>query len=165
MRTNIDFAPLFRSSVGFDRMIDALEAAAQFNTGQNWPPYDIVKEAEDSYRITLAVAGFAPDELSITQERNVLTVASQKDGANASGYLHRGIPVDGFERRFDLADHVVVDGASLADGLLTITLRLELPDAMKPRRIEIASEPFPVRRRGRQSAKAPAAKALKQVAA
>lgn len=141
MRTNIDFAPLFRSSVGFDRMIDALEAAARFNTEQNWPPYEIVKEAEDSYRITMAVAGFSPDALTITQERNVLSVAGQKDGADESAFLHRGIPAGGFERRFELADYVVVDGASLADGLLTIALRLELPDAMKPRRIEIASEP------------------------
>ncbi|MFC0199668.1 Hsp20 family protein [Paracoccus rhizosphaerae] len=153
MRTTFDFAPLFRSSVGFDRLLDALETTSRFNTAQSWPPYDIVKAAEDSYRITVAVAGFNDAEVSITQERNNLIVAGQKAEGDEFEYLHRGIPAARFERRFELADHVQVEEASLRDGLLTISLKREIPEAMKPRQIKIASD-APVERKQLQSSKA-----------
>ncbi len=141
MRTTFDFAPLFRSSVGFDRMLDALESASRVEPIDNWPPYDIVKLGEDDYRISMAVAGFTQDNLTITQEQNMLMVAGQKsDEGEANGqYLHRGIAARAFQRRFELADHVKVVGASLVNGLLTIELKRELPEEMKPRRIAIAS--------------------------
>ncbi|KRW93114.1 Hsp20 family protein [Paracoccus sp. PXZ] len=139
MRTTFDFTPLFRSSVGFDRLLNALETASRVNTAESWPPYDIAKEGEDNYRITMAVAGFRQEDLSLTQERNLLIVTGRKDGGEEAEYLHRGIPVRGFERRFELADHVKVEGAELHDGLLTITLQREIPEEMKPRRIDIAS--------------------------
>lgn len=140
MRTTFDFAPLFRSSVGFDRMLDALESASRVEPIDNWPPYDIVKLGEDDYRISMAVAGFTQDNLTITQEQNMLMVAGQKsDEGEANGqYLHRGIAARAFQRRFELADHVKVVGASLVNGLLTIELKRELPEEMKPRRIAIA---------------------------
>ncbi len=141
MRTTFDFAPLFRSSVGFDRMLDALESASRVEPIDNWPPYDIVKLGEDDYRISMAVAGFTQDDLTITQEQNMLMVAGQKsDEGEANGqYLHRGIAARAFQRRFELADHVKVVGASVVNGLLTIELKRELPEEMKPRRIAIAS--------------------------
>lgn len=139
MRTTFDFTPLFRSSVGFDRLLNALETASRANAAESWPPYDIAREGEDSYRISMAVAGFRQDDLSLTQERNMLIVTGRKEGDDKAEYLHRGIPVRGFERRFELADHVRVEAAELHDGLLTITLRREIPEEMKPRRIEIAS--------------------------
>jgi molecular chaperone IbpA len=141
MRTTFDFAPLFRSSVGFDRMLEALESASRVTPIDNWPPYDIVKLGEDDYRISMAVAGFTQDDLTITQEQNMLMVAGQKsDEGEANGqYLHRGIAARAFQRRFELADHVKVVGASLVNGLLTIELKRELPEEMKPRRIAIAS--------------------------
>jgi molecular chaperone IbpA len=138
MRTPYDFAPLFRSSVGFDRVFDLLENAARVQAIDNWPPYNIEKAGEDQYRITMAVAGFAPDELDLTAQPNLLVVSGQKkaDG-NGQQYLHRGIATRSFERRFELADHVKVTGASIADGLLTIELVREVPEEMKPRRIEV----------------------------
>jgi molecular chaperone IbpA len=139
MRTTFDFTPLFRSSVGFDRMLHALEAASRVETIDNWPPYDIAKLDENDYRITMAVAGFSPDDLTITQERNMLMVSGQKAGEDGGQYLHRGIAGRDFQRRFELADHVKVVGASLADGMLTVDLRREIPEEMKPRRIEIAA--------------------------
>ncbi|WP_144861118.1 Hsp20 family protein [Mesorhizobium sp. J18] len=139
MRTTFDFTPLFRSSVGFDRMLNALEAASRVEQIDNWPPYDIAKTSEDDYRITMAVAGFSQDELAITQEQNMLIVSGQKTGEDNSQYLHRGIAGRAFQRRFELADHVKVVGASLVNGLLTIDLKRELPEEMKPRRIEIAT--------------------------
>ncbi|WP_342640235.1 Hsp20 family protein [Rhodoligotrophos ferricapiens] len=141
MRTAFDFAPLFRSSVGFDRMLDSLESASRVAPIDNWPPYDIVKLGEDDYRISMAVAGFTRDDLTITQEQNMLMVAGQRssnDEANGQ-YLHHGIASRAFQRRFELADHVKVVGASLVNGLLTIDLKRELPEEMKPRRIAIAS--------------------------
>lgn len=140
MRTTFDFTPLFRSSVGFDRMLNALETASRVDSVDNWPPYDIAKTGEDDYRITMAVAGFSQDELAITQEQNMLMVAGQKAGEDKGEYLHRGIAGRGFQRRFELADHVKVVNASLVNGLLTIDLKREIPEEMKPRRIEIASE-------------------------
>ena len=121
MRTTFDFSPLFRSSIGFDRMLNALETASRIETVDNWPPYDIAKTSEDDYRISMAVAGFAQDELAITQEQNMLMVSGQKAGEDKGKYLHRGI-------------------ASLVNGLLTIDLKREIPEEMKPRRIEIAAD-------------------------
>jgi molecular chaperone IbpA len=137
MRTSYDYAPLFRSSIGFDRVFDLLENAARVQTIDNWPPCDIEKTGEDSYRITLAVAGFSPDELSVTQEPNLPVVSGRKLGDDSGQYLYRGIAARAFERRFELADHVKVTGASFDSGLLTIELLRELPEAMKPRRIAI----------------------------
>ncbi|KAB2789019.1 Hsp20 family protein [Brucella anthropi] len=139
MRTTFDFTPLFRSSIGFDRMLNALEAASRVETIDNWPPYDIAKTGEDDYRITMAVAGFSQDELTITQEHNMLVVSGQKAGEDNSQYLHRGIAARTFQRRFELADHVKVVGASLVNGLLTIDLKREIPEEMKPRKIQIAA--------------------------
>ncbi len=143
MRTTFDFAPLFRSSVGFDRMLEALESASRVAPIDNWPPYDIVKLGEDDYRISMAVAGFTQDDLTITQEQNMLMVAGQKsDEGEANGqYLHRGIAARAFQRRFELADHVKVVGASLVNGLLTIELKRELPESKKPRQIAIGTAP------------------------
>ena len=144
MRTTFDFTPLFRSSIGFDRMLNTLEAASRVESIDNWPPYDIAKLGEDDYRITMAVAGFSQDELTITQEQNMLMVSGQKPGEDNSQYLHRGIAWRAFQRRFELADHVKVAGASLVNGLLTIDLKREIPEEMKPRRIEItAGEALP----------------------
>ncbi len=139
MRTTFDFTPLFRSSIGFDRMLNALEAASRVESIDNWPPYDIAKLGEDDYRITMAVAGFSQDDLTITQEQNMLMVSGQKPGEDDSQYLHRGIAGRAFQRRFELADHVKVAGASLVNGLLTIDLKREIPEEMKPRRIEITA--------------------------
>jgi molecular chaperone IbpA len=140
MRTNLDFSPLFRSSIGFDRMLNVLEAASRVDTVDNWPPYDIVKSGEDEYRIAMAVAGFSQDELTITQEQNMLFVVGQKTNAEDVQYLHRGIASRSFQRRFELADHVKVIGAGLANGLLTIDLKREIPEAMKPRQIAISTD-------------------------
>jgi len=139
MRTTFDFTPLFRSSIGFDRMLNALEAASRVESIDNWPPYDIAKLGEDDYRITMAVAGFSQDELTITQEQNMLVVSGKKAGEDNSQYLHRGIAARTFQRRFELADHVKVVGASLVNGLLTIDLKREIPEEMKPRKIQIAA--------------------------
>jgi molecular chaperone IbpA len=140
MRNTFDFAPLFRSTIGFDRMIDTLESASRVTSIDTWPPYDIVRKSEDDYRITMAVAGLTKDDLTITQEQNMLLVAGQKsDQDEATGqYLHRGIAARAFRRRFELADHVKVVSANLENGLLTIDLKRELPEEMKPRRITIA---------------------------
>lgn len=137
MRTNFDFAPLYRSSVGFDRVFDLLENAARGQTPDNWPPYDITKTGDDAYRISMAVAGFSQGELNISMEPNLLVVAGEKTGDPSGEYLHRGIANRSFARRFELADHVKVTGANLANGLLTIDLQREIPEEMKPRRIEI----------------------------
>ncbi|WP_429069717.1 Hsp20 family protein [Bosea sp. OAE752] len=139
MGTTFDLTSLFRSSIGFDRMLNALETASRVEPINSWPPYDIAKMGEDDYRITMAVAGFSQDDLTVTQEQNMLIVSGQKDGVDDERYLHRGIPGQAFQRRFELADHVKVVDASLVNGLLTIDLRRELPEEMKPRRIEIGT--------------------------
>ncbi|PBC02248.1 Hsp20 family protein [Mesorhizobium sp. WSM3860] len=140
MRTSFDFSPLFRSSIGFDRMLNALETASRIETADNWPPYDIAKSGEDDYRITMALAGFSQDELAITQEQNMLMVSGQRAGEDNGEYLHRGLAGRAFQRRFELADHVKVVDASLVNGLLTIDLKREIPEEMKPRRIEITAD-------------------------
>ena len=154
MRTAFDFTPLFRSSVGFDRIVDMLENASRATAVDNWPPYDIARTGEDDYRITMAVAGFSQDELSITQEQNVLMVSGHKAEEDTGEYLHRGIAGRTFQRRFQLADHVKVTGAVLENGLLTIDLKREIPEEMKPRRIEIGSGGTATRRieAGKQAA-------------
>ena len=143
MRTEIDFSPLYRSIIGVERLLDRLEGAARVHALDSWPPYDIQKTGEDNYRISMAVAGFVEAELSLTQEGNLLLVSGAKAG-NADGeYLHRGIAGRSFQRRFELADHVEVKSARLENGLLTIELSRELPEELKPRRIEIRNAPLP----------------------
>lgn len=132
-----NFSPLYRSSIGFDRAVDLLENASKVTTIDNWPSYDIVKIGEDTYRITMAVAGFSQDELSVTQHQNMLLVTSEKASEDNAQYLHRGIAGGSFQRRFHLADHVRVTGAAMENGLLTINLERDIPEEMKPRRIEI----------------------------
>jgi molecular chaperone IbpA len=137
MRT-YDFSPLYRSTVGFDRVFDMLDHAGRVET--NWPPYNIEKLGETEYRITMAVAGFAPDEIELVQQQNSLHVSGQKRGSEQGiQYLHRGIATRSFKQTFNLADHVKVSGARLEHGLLTIELVREVPEAMKPRRIEIGA--------------------------
>jgi len=132
-----DFSPLYRSTVGFDRMFDLLDRAAP---EAGWPPYDIEKVGDDQFRITLAVAGFTPEDIELVQEANSLTVSGQKQKAEENAqYTHRGIATRSFRQRFSLADHVKVTNAALENGLLTIELRQEVPEALKPRRIEIGS--------------------------
>lgn len=137
MRNEFDFAPLYRSSIGFDRVFNLLNNAQRPQAIDAWPPYDIVKTSEDAYRIQMGVAGFAGTDLDITQERNVLIVTGQKPEEKDWDYLHRGIAGRAFERRFELADHVKVETASLTNGLLSIDLKREIPEAMKPRKIAI----------------------------
>jgi molecular chaperone IbpA len=137
MRT-IDFAPLYRSVVGFDRLADLLESAATETASTGYPPYNIERTAENEYRIEVAVAGFRPDELNVEVKENLLTVQGRKAANDeARTYLHRGLAERNFERRFQLADYVVVTDATLQDGLLQLSLKRELPEALKPRRIEI----------------------------
>ena len=140
MRT-LDLTPLYRSVVGFDRLATLLEAATKAESASGYPPYNIETTGEDAYRIEIAVAGFRPDELIVDVKENVLTVAGRKasEANDTRRYLHRGLAERNFERRFQLADYVVVEDANLADGLLAISLKRELPDSMKPRRIEIGS--------------------------
>jgi molecular chaperone IbpA len=137
MRTVLDFAPLHRSSIGFERVFDLLEAAST-QPPDNWPPFDTVRLDEDTYRITMAVAGFRREELDISVQSNMLVISGEHKTENQGEYLHRGIANRPFVRRFELAEHVQVVGAQLVDGLLTVMLKRELPEAMKPRRIEIA---------------------------
>lgn len=136
MRTNFDFAPYRRSTVGFDRLFNLLEAGAREDDG--YPPFDILKDGEDSYRITLAVAGFRPEDIEVVAQQNQLTVTGKRAEDNGKGdYLHRGIAARAFERRFQLADFVEAGNASFENGLLSIALKRVVPEAMKPRRIEI----------------------------
>ena len=138
MRT-IDFSPLYRSVVGFDRLADLLDAATA-ETASGYPPYNIERTGENSYRIEIAVAGFKPKDLDIELKENLLTVQGRKSDSDESRrYLHRGLAERNFERRFQLADYVVVSDAQLADGLLALSLKRELPEALKPRRIEISN--------------------------
>ena len=138
MRT-IDFSPLYRSAVGFDRLVALLDAAAQ-DSAAGYPPYNIERTDENAYRVEIAVAGFKPEELNIEVRENVLTVQGRKAANDESRrFLHRGLAERNFERRFQLADYVVVTDANLADGLLSISLKRELPEALKPRRIEVTT--------------------------
>jgi len=144
MRT-IDLSPLYRSLVGFDRLAAQLDAAASNETASGYPPYNIERTDENSYRIEIAVAGFKSDELSIEVKENLLTVTGRKTANDdVKRYLHRGLAERNFERRFQLADYVIVTDAALADGLLSISLKRELPEALKPRTIEIKSDAAPL---------------------
>ena len=137
--TTFDFSPLYRTSVGFDRLASLMSSATRQDQGNSYPPYNIRITSEDHYRITMAVAGFSQDEIDITSEQNRLLVTGDRadDSTEQGEYLHRGIASRSFERRFNLADHVKVVGASLENGLLHIDLERELPEAMKPRTIKI----------------------------
>ena len=138
MRTAIDFSPLYRSVVGFDRLANLLEAATKAETSSGYPPYNIETVGDNAYRIEIAVAGFKPDELAVDVKENVLTVSGRKNPEDeAKRYLHRGLAERNFERRFQLADYVVVTDAALTDGLLSVSLKRELPEQLKPRRVEI----------------------------
>ena len=138
-----DFTPYRRSTVGFDRLFDLLENQVRnAGSGDNYPPYNVERRGDDAYRITLAVAGFRPEDLDITAHQNLLVIQGRKrDEAVEGDMLHVGIANRGFERRFELADFVRVDNADLADGLLVIDLVREVPEAMKPRKISIGGEP------------------------
>ncbi|MDE3239327.1 MAG: Hsp20 family protein [Paracoccaceae bacterium] len=137
---SFDFAPLYRATVGFDRLADLMDRALTVDAGQpTYPPYNIEKTAENAYRISIAVAGFTGDELAVEVKENTLVVSARKaEDEPQKTYLHRGIATRAFERRFALADHVKVTGAQHVDGMLHIDLVRETPEALKPRRIEIA---------------------------
>ena len=138
---NFDLAPLYRATVGFDQIADLLDRVMSSDVAQpTYPPYNIEKTADDAYRISIAVAGFAADDLGVEVKEGSLVVSARKsDEEEGRTYLHRGIATRAFERRFQLADHVRVIGATHADGMLHIDLRREVPEALKPRRIAIAS--------------------------
>lgn len=138
----VDFSPLYRSTVGFDRLFSMLDQIGQPESGTTYPPYNIERTGDDAYRITMAVAGFGEDDISIEAHRNVLSVKGDKKEESAnegSELLHRGIASRAFERRFQLADHVEVSGATLKNGLLHVDLKRNVPEEMKPRKIEITS--------------------------
>lgn len=138
--SRFDFTPYRRSTVGFDRLFDLLENQARLNAGDNYPPFNISRRGEDNYRITLAVAGFRPQDIDITAQQNLMVVQGKKREEaedDGSELIHVGIANRGFERRFELADFVRVERADLADGLLIIDLVREVPDAMKPRKIAV----------------------------
>lgn len=140
MRTVLDFSPLHRSSIGFERIFD-LAGAVQSQPSDNWPPFDTMKLSDGRYRINMAVAGFKAEDIDICVEENLLIVRGENRNRQAEGtYLHRGIAYRPFMRRFELAEHVQVTGAHLSDGLLSISLKRELPEAMRPRRIEISTD-------------------------
>ena len=140
MRT-FDPTPLWRSSVGFDRLFDLMDQSAHFQANDTYPPYNIERAGEDQYRISLALAGFSPDEVTITAEQNVLTVEASKSQKAETEYLYQGISARPFRRVFNLADYVQVRSASFEDGLLKIELVREVPEAMKPRKIAINGAP------------------------
>ena len=138
----LDFSPLFRSTIGFDRLSQMLESNLTADPGVSYPPYNIVKLDEDHYRITMAVAGFSENEIDITAKENQLIVQGKalgREETKGATYLHRGIAERAFERRFQLAEHIRVTNAGLGNGLLTVELVREIPEAMKPRKVEIKS--------------------------
>ena len=140
MRHTFDMTPFTRSGIGFERLLHQLDAISQPEPDDNYPPYNIEKAGENHYRVALAVAGFAESDLSITAEGNVLTVSGKRtETEKAEGLLYRGIASRSFIRRFSLAEHVVVKDAQLANGLLTIDLERQVPEAMKPRHIPIGA--------------------------
>ena len=138
--TSFDFTPLYRTSVGFDRLASMMSSANRQDQGNSYPPYNIRTMGENHYQITMAIAGFSEDDLDITTEHNHLVVTGKRAEEEEKGeYLHRGIATRSFERRFNLADHVKVVAASLENGLLHIELEREIPEAMKPRKIKIGA--------------------------
>ena len=139
---HVDFSPLYRSTVGFDRLFSLLDTLGQPDAGQSYPPYNIEKTGENAYRITMAVAGFSEEEIQIEVHRNSLSVKAEKSEETAEDgteTLYRGIASRAFERRFQLADHMEVRGAALKNGLLHIDLKREVPEELKPRKIAIAA--------------------------
>ncbi len=140
MRT-YDLSPLYRSTVGFDRIFDMLDQSAKAEAVPNWPPYNIERSGEDEYRITMALAGFSPNEIELVQKENTLFVAGHKSAEQEQGaeVLHRGIATRPFRQTFNLAQHVKVVNANFENGLLIVELKREVPEAHKPRRIEIAA--------------------------
>ena len=139
MRT-YDYSPLWRSTIGFDRLFDLVETAQR--TGEdNYPPYNIERLSDDRYQISLAVAGFSPEEISVTAERSVVTIEGTKAGKTEHEYLYRGISARPFKRQFNLADYIQVKNAAFENGLLKIELAREIPESMKPRRITINGAP------------------------
>ena len=138
---NFDFSPLYRSSIGFDHMVSLLDSARRIDQGGNsYPPYNIERTGDDAYRISMAVAGFDQSELNIETKENTLTINGVKNKGDAKNYLHHGIAERNFERRFQLADHVKAMNAKLENGLLHVDLVREIPEAMKPRTIQIQEE-------------------------
>ena len=152
MRSAFDFGNVRRSSVGFDRLFDMLENN-NFG-GENYPPFDLIKLDDNRYRIEVAVAGFRKDEIEITSQQNQLLISGQKSDESGSNYVHRGIANRSFERRFALADHIQVRGADLKDGMLSIELVREIPEAMKPRKIAIGDQAEQIEATARKSAEA-----------
>jgi molecular chaperone IbpA len=140
MRNSFDFTPYRRSWIGFDHLFDLMESATRLDQAEGYPPFDVEQKGEDAYRISLAVAGFTREDVEITTQPNLLVVAGRKKDEEGRTFLHRGIAARTFERQFQLADHVVVTSASLVDGMLEIDLKHELPDEVKPRRIEIGND-------------------------
>jgi molecular chaperone IbpA len=133
-----DFSPLYRMTVGFDRLFDMLDQVSQFEPMTNWPPYNVEKQGDDQYRITMAVAGLSPDEIEVTQQENTLVISGKKRQDNGQGeILHRGIATRAFKQSYSLADFVKVVSAKLENGLLTVELKREVPEELQPRRIPI----------------------------
>jgi molecular chaperone IbpA len=153
MRTNIDLTPFRRSTVGFDRLFDMLERGPALGPDA-YPPFDLTSDGEDRYQIILAVAGFRSEEVDVTAQQNLLIVSGRKGEQDDKGYIHRGIATRSFERRFVLGDYVQVTAARMNDGLLTIELAREIPENMKPKKIEIGGSPVQARLSDQQDAAA-----------
>ncbi|MGR5134282.1 Hsp20 family protein [Vibrio alfacsensis] len=134
---NVDFSPLYRNAIGFDRLFNLMETQTAKNTSGGYPPYNIEQKDEHNYRITMAVAGFAEDQLDLTQNENMLIVKGERNTEEGKNYVYQGIAERDFERKFQLADYVKVVGASMENGLLHIDLVREIPEAMQPRKIAI----------------------------
>ena len=152
MSTMFDVEPLWRSGIGFDHLFDMLGQAVKNENPAKYPPYNIEQTGEDTYRLTLALAGWSPNEITVTTEPNRLVISGEKAGSEDKQYLYRGIPAGGFEHRFSLAEYIQVREARMANGLLVIELVREVPEAMKPRRIEIANSNNPLRVEQQQAA-------------
>ncbi|CAM2963023.1 Hsp20 family protein [Vibrio rarus] len=136
MRT-VDFTPLYRNAIGFDRLLNMMESSSTKNASAGYPPYNIEQQDENNYRITMAVAGFADEQLDITQKENMLIVRGERNAEEGKQYIYQGIAERDFERKFQLADYVKVVGATMENGLLHIDLQREIPEAMQPRKIAI----------------------------
>ena len=142
--TRFDFAPLYRTAIGFERLARLADASLAASEAPSYPPYNIEKTGDDAYRLTMAVAGFKPADLDVVVKDNTLVVSGRVGSETPHGeVLHRGIAARAFERRFALADHIVVDGATLENGLLSVGLKRVEPESLKPRRIEIGTTPAP----------------------
>ncbi len=137
--TTFDFAPLFRTAIGFDRLARLMDSAQGGTDSPSYPPYNIEKTGEDSYRLTMAVAGFGPNDIELTVKENTLVIAGKPANQSQGDVLYRGIAGRAFERRFVLADHIVVEGADLQNGLLHVGLKRVVPESLKPRRITIGA--------------------------